>query len=921
MPYDAISMNQMTEFAESIDPLDVIRGFDVDADVPLRQGLAIGLLRMSAAVRTHPSVLQEAVVTVGSSWCEIVHADVEYRLDDGLRLVTQSEDAVNDLEQRHESLSVTDLDVAYVLARWHDGAGKIRYRTTAYSRAVRDFEKAVHLARLHDLWWTLPDLQSNYERARFEELRQGLTKKSDQYGTMLRELTAGLDAASSAAERTAATRGITLDDPHQVIERRRSSPTDIDALRALEFLRGFSSLLHNSSVAVHDDIDREPGERIAASLDTSRRAAAISIALGDEYRLPQALQQQALLAEAANDLHEARRLFDQVVDARWKRGSLIAKQRRALLPPDQEQRAAELKLLLEQDLDPVKGSITGSDLDIRAWTIRFYAGAARAALTTPRDTGRLPSTDEQAHADDLEREIQGYELRSVRAVRQVLALPMYKRGYAELVRPVYTNAATVELSSAQRQSEPKAIQQLRDNAFGYSEESSARELLDMLSARSLPRLGPPPSRVGEEVMADLRAAIRPRGSSERRRGTAAPVGRKADRRVADVMAERAEEFEAVLQRNPLEIAPHDAEIAHRVMMMAANDPRTAFVRYVVTGRGDPDDPQRLSAFVARGQELAFVPGPLRSDVIKLAEALPITRAPNRLEADRLWQLLVDEAWTAHLGRGGDLDHLVVVPTDEVFALPLHAACSRANGARPLGVEVAVTYSVSATAYVSRGRHLLRRMAVDTQDDLAVVVGADPDDSSVSGGEIAAAGWPAARTSILGAAPVGIPAGVDVREVSWARMREIEERKPEFFVYLGHGGYLSQHAELGPYLMLPGDVMTQFDVALRLRLPRNKLTVLGACVAAQGMAAGGGEVAGFVRSLMAAGAGAIALPLWSATDASLVHTVGSLLRASRNAAEGTGLFDVVDALRMINEAAWTRASASKRFEALPLALYL
>jgi CHAT domain len=926
VPFDSLVVSRAAEFAETVDPLDVIRSYDIDSDVPLRQGIASGLLRMTAAVRAKSTTTYAQIVELGTYWCDVVHADVEYRLDDGLRLVAQSESLAGDLTEMLKAARDEDKkgqpraawsrhDLAYVLARWNDGAGKIRYRTTAYSRAVRDFAAACGLATDEALWWILPDVSSNYLRARFEELRQGLSKRDTQYRRLLEDLVTGLRGSLNEAEREAERRKIMLGAPEHEVRRRRDQPTNVDALRALEFLRGYSSLLHNHSLAVNDVAWLDPAERIPQSRQASLRAGEISAALGDGYRLPQALQQQAMLAEEETNVEEARRLFGEVIRGRWRRGELIARQRLAKLPEDPRHQADALRNLLENELNAARGSVTGSDLDIRAWTVRFFAEAAREALRKLGTKSKPNAAGVQEAAEVLEGDIQRYEIDSVRAVRQVIALPMYKRGYAELVRPVYIGAASRALESPARN--PKERQQHREDAFAYVEESSARELLDMLAARELTRLGRPTKRIEETVIAQLRSQPQALGAFDGRRGTANRAADDVAEDVGAVMAARAEEFEAILQRYPLEIAPHDPEIAHRVMMLAANDSGTAVVRYFLT---ETQNEQHVSALVARGRRMEYFRGPLRSDVRDFARALLINRAPNELEAEGLWNLLLDEVW-GFVTPLGPVDHLVVVPTDEVFALPLHAARDRRAGARPLGVEVAMSYSVSATAFVSRGRHLLRRIAVDADDDLAAVVGVDADDG-VSGGEIVAARWGADHVTVLGAPPSGLPPAVRVLDATWDGIGTIENGKPEFFVYIGHGGYTSEHAELGPYLFLPGDVMTQFDVALRLRLPRNKLTVLGACVAAQGMAASGGEVAGFVCSLMAAGAGAIALPLWSAKDDALVRSVGSLLRASRVAAANTGVFDVVESMRAINDHEWARSTeGDEQFEALPLALYL
>src|SRR4030095_383912 len=88
-------------------------------------------------------------------------------------------------------------------------------------------------------------------------------------------------------------------------------------------------------------------------------------------------------------------------------------------------------------------------------------------------------------------------------------------------------------------------------------------------------------------------------------------------------------------------------------------------------------------------------------------------------------------------------------------------------------------------------------------------------------------------------------------------------------------------------------MPRYDVVQRLRLHHNKLTLLGACVSGQGSSLSGGEVAGFLRALRAAGAGALGITLWPVLDERVSASARHLLRSARASAGGT--FDVLDAL--------------------------
>jgi hypothetical protein len=209
----------------------------------------------------------------------------------------------------------------------------------------------------------------------------------------------------------------------------------------------------------------------------------------------------------------------------------------------------------------------------------------------------------------------------------------------------------------------------------------------------------------------------------------------------------------------------------------------------------------------------------------------------------------------------------------------------------------MSQSVSLTAFLGRGRHLLRRQRVEADDDLAAfVVG----EAGISAKELVEAGWATRRLIVAGDAPSGLAPGARRHAADWDGLRALTEVLPEFFLYAGHGHFHPAHAELGPYLDMRDsagrrDRLTPFDIALRVRLPRNRLTILAACLAGQAGQTPGGDVGGFLRAFMAAGAGAIAVPLWKVLDEAIAHTAGNLLSASRRAVSNRTHYDIVTTL--------------------------
>jgi hypothetical protein len=303
------------------------------------------------------------------------------------------------------------------------------------------------------------------------------------------------------------------------------------------------------------------------------------------------------------------------------------------------------------------------------------------------------------------------------------------------------------------------------------------------------------------------------------------------------------------------------------------------------------------------------------------------RPPTLAHSRLIWKLLLEPLWPHIVGDGDDPEHLVVIPSDELFAIPFQIAA--AEGDIPLGARVPLSQSVSLAAFLLRSRAQLRRQRVARNDDLAALLLRGP---GISGKEIVDAQWPEEHLHIAGDPPPGVRGCATQAAADWSGLTTITASKPEFFVYAGHGAYLLEYGELGPYLEIfhsagRPDLLTPFDVALRVRLPRNRLTVLGACVAGQGAQTASGDVAGFLRAFIAAGAGAIALPLWSVRDIAVARTAGHLLRASRaallsasdpTAPNGNGVFDVVATLQQHYRRLVTRRT--NWIDHLPLVLY-
>jgi hypothetical protein len=907
---------------EDLDPAEIIQRFDADFDTQGRAAQAVGLLRMRGAFASDETGSGLAV-RLGASWCELIRADVQFDLATALSVI---DDYKTDAARMAADGPGSPF-AAYCLARWYDGSGKVLYRIGSHARGRMNFALATATARAHGLWWCRSDLESNWLRGRLEEARQaGAT-------TLAADVLDDLEAAVARSGEEAAKRGVVLDP----------RPVRADGVPEREHMRGHSSLLHNLSFAI-----RRSDPQL--SLTHSRKAARISEVLRDDYRRAQALNHQALVLKDLPDpdgrgRQEADRLFSVVQRLDWQRGRLIARQQLAQGHDSLAGARALADLLSELDRGTGRlGRAAGLDVDLRWFTVdAFETLATRAVRAQPKNP----------EANRLLEQAGKAKLATARSVRRVIALPAYKRAYGTMVRPVYLDriGRALEATAA----DGTSVAETREIALSLVEESSGRELLDLISSADLPTLTAPPttadiarasagaraaaasvaggSVAGASREPPVASAASPHEASAA--ASAEPVSEQAPatrrRRAPEqhpsreqieldraVLMDREREFEQQFLTRPLQAAPHDEEIARRATMFVANHPGTRFIRYFARGWFD-GKPEELGAFVI-GETISE----------------PITLGPYRTGSDLVTRLLADEGpspelcaaiWKDLLAPlfpllGDDLRHLVLVPTDDLFAVPLHlAAPADGSGALgvPLGARVPLSQTVSLTAFLTRGRNLLRRQLTAQDDDLSAVVLQD----GITAAELVETGWDAAHVHIAGDIPTGLTPGFETADADWAGVQKVTACRPEFFVYAGHGSYVPGQEGYGPYLQLRGangsfEHLTPYDIALRVRLPRNVLTLIGACLAGQGANTPGGDVAGFLRSFMAAGAGAIGLPLWPVEDEYMAETGRHLLRASRPpTGSTTQVFDVVTALyehyRQIAKAPswWVR---------MPLALY-
>lgn len=934
---------------------ELILTYDVRFDVPGRQGECLGQLEMlgafdrvaEASVKSAGEVARLAV-HVGAYWCRIVRHDVAHRIVHGLEDVEESRPDAEALAGHVSSLrpEETPRIAGYAAARWYDGAAKIHFRMGDLATARMWFERAIALAKHAQISRILPDLKSNHIRADFDERdmagnTEATVKLRKDYEDLVtrteEQLSAeGIDAKSvcdgywSELEGALSERsGLSLEALNKTfpsfLTRKEGQGEWSD--KAREMLRGYCSAQHNLSIAHRDDRTSS----IKASRDASECSAAVAWALGDRYRLAQALNHRADLREREGNDPEAETLCRLVLLLGWARGERIAKQMLARI----EARRGSLfkakpfidELFLAMRRDRAR---RGGDLGVDVRVHHYSVGALKKVLEIRRKDAPKAEPEEEAEREEAERLLEQEEGETIRSVRKMVKVATYKTAFASFMQPFFLRRVEAKVAT------PDSQRDAWMEAISLVEESSSRELLDVLRERFRPKprgktdLGPP---------VPLPPYCRVRPTSGRRSGLTA-VAKNDEDPVSRQFRSQREAFERDALMSPIETAPHNDEIGLDLRRFTAAHEGVCIVRYFTYGEGKTKEgkstPASLGAYVFRdGEPPHFV----KLDLSKVQEVIEHIAedvsagsgvpCPTPLAAQDMWTHFLAPLWK-HVIRGcgascvgGTLPgHLVLIPTGDLFRVPLHVALVPSQDPReadiPLCARVPLSFSTSATVFVNRGRYLLAKQPIDPDDDLCVL--SPRSERVVYPGELEDLDWPEGHFHIAGVVPESLArrgrfkyrGPGEIR--SLARLVDVE---PEVFVFAGHG-MLHGDGDLG--LLLEDGLLSHYKIPSLLRLPRNKLTVLGACVTGQGASRGGNEVSGFLRAFMGAGAGALAVSLWAAGNDSMAAATRALLRAASPSNRQRTL-DVVQVLFEHYRAAVNEKVGQDRLEACPLVLYL
>jgi len=930
-------MKNGTPFDEgNMDARLLFEWFDSWFDVRFKHKQCLILLQTNGAFslsNNDPYNYKVLAEYVGAYWCQMIECDVLYDLRRGALMRDRSQEQALLLEKRtterlsetHPHFTEMESFATNVLARWFDGAGKLFYRNKYYTDSRQMFEKAISWAQEGKHWFLFPDINSNLLRARFEE--QKTAHKTSDLSELTTEYIRLLNETVNDASKHGWVNPLQIHDSNYDSSRFSDPPGTGVPRQDREFFRGLCSILHNLSLT------EEQQGLLDSSLKHSSQSEDIAQILCDEYRLAQAINHQARImsqmarksSQAENRqkfLKEARKLFSRVQDdLHWRRGQLIARQQSALLAIEISNDLNEVLKNIEslqnllQEIRNERQFSTGeesSDLEVYTYTVK----GLRDAVSRLENWQGGHATLAHEEGNKLENLVEDEELAVARAVRHVVKVSVYKQNFNRAYAAVYETHIGKHLA---RQDHMKAMALL--------EEASGRELMDILALDSIRGGDPDPSVFDRNSSEEKAFPLKIQNISRRgrRQGLRREEGKSAQKRLEYLHKGMREQEDEAL-RNPISVTPHDPEISQKVLELSRQHPGFAMIRYAFF-RERHTRRKSFGAFAVRNGNLTFH----ELDWAKAESSLSnmINDADDKIiptvdKARVLWDTFLSPVWRSVVPNPNDLpNHLVLIPHGDVFRLPLHLAMENDN-ALPLAARIPLSFSVSATMHLAAGRYSLRCLRPKADDHLCAILS-----PGVSGDEICNTQWNYDQLHVLGHIPNGLDDSDWLGDADWNGLAKISEIEPTFLVVACHGSYDPHQTEtdLGPTLNFSPQIpyASQFDIAQRLKLSGNLFTALDACVSGQGVGLEGGDVAGFVRSFIAAGAGALGVTLFSVLDDEIAATVRMLLSMTRRMAFKKDPFDLIRTLQCYYasrcESLQDRNDATWKLDACPLVIYL
>ncbi|MBC7771815.1 MAG: CHAT domain-containing protein [Pyrinomonadaceae bacterium] len=842
---------------------------------------------------------------VGAAACRMVELDVLYSLREGRAVMRLTQALFNDLKQQlvtgewnNEARQFGD----YALIRWANAAGRIFYRNKDWPQAVSWMQAAADHSEASQMSLHA-DVVSDYSRALFERTNgsaqheKGCEKAA---GTMVEALARFIENPNV----TVANLGAALDE----------LAFRIEACTDTEKLKGVGNLLHNLQLIGGNWRSSKPEPAEIARIKPRLLALASRAALraGDEYRLEQighadARQEMALDPGAITRQRAGLARMS-------RRNALIRRQNIALALADRakahddasarEQAKQELyRMLADLRLQRERLGPDYFDHDVHGYVL--------AHLTKPQNQLLIVTDNTDFASPDWDLLLTEYR-DLAESHRGLTSLARYKAELTAFVIDRMRETAGIQMRRVlarlgnaldlSRGDIPRDCLADFEPIIDAVELSSCRELLDVISMMQTERPGRPvrnSSALRHDLFMRTTGKRPPMPDLPRDVGTGRTMGVSllenqdpdpalatlglcrlaADEPLADHRPEFQEKrmiFEKFTATWEVPPVAHVADVLHRALMYTRSEPSTFIIRYVEADvPGAQGVTRELFAFVMDAGKLSMYPcGPIQHMHNLLSHPWHNDRVfPSVNMARDIYTRLLKPIRklkeVLQPGASSPRRRLVIVPSPKLWGVPFHAAID--DKSDPLLLRTPMIVTTSLSSFCAKNAGSADSITVEAEDDLISLCSLKRSEAQKFSG----------LTSWMNDVPLGIQLSaygggaptlhrdsivMGSEAISWDEFRRtLQDRQPEFFVWITHGipGEKIGALQFRPNPdVLKEEVIYPLDLLDRQFLPRNKLTVLTACMGAQWESGGDeAEISGFIRGFRGAGAAVILAAQW------------------------------------------------------------
>lgn len=862
------------------------------------------------------------IAYIGSIWARMVHAiEIEFDLPQGMELFVESRETVDSALKRVDENHPTDRILpGFVLARWNDITAKLHYFSGDHLEAAKYWDIAMQLINHHNVDFIKADVFSSRLRNKFEHARistsntsvnslpeveeQYLTKetnsKNEEFATLIAESKELLKAFN--------------------IPGANASPQEIQSL-AERFdkanwqdrgrLRGLINLYQNNgqyamvrilATALRDEL----------RLMQSYHSEAGSVWLSEKELTTEREKDPNTIAFRPENAPRAAYLWKQVRDSEaWARGTIFARQQLARLDKEvyaQNASNAEARLWAlhtgvdelinvidaiqdrDEEMCTRRPNFATRDIEQHGWTVKY-------ALDILEELEKTFAANEVSVDSEWKQRIEQLDLRMldeciqmVRSHRKVIRISTFKTSFAAHYDRAFKRVYRHLTKCIDNETNDDKKSALTHEAVLWVEESTCRDLLDTIADANegAASTATAPSASSSENQESLDSNTTAAASEDTilLHDYVLSGDGKSDS-VFNVLQSSYEKFEKHAMEKPQAPQTISRDLASRVATLA-KERQCYFIRfaerwdfgidaYIFSPDGKcsrhrllGDD--KTTAMKNRGLLTEALAAILR---LKDESFGPYTLR-LRLLSEAIGRFLV-QPLINYIEKGKEV---FLIPTSFLWQLPLHIGeCSHDER---LFQRNTIYYSASLAALLDHKRLDVLDRKLDNERYATLNSLMEVTSGEIGGhvkAKIIGRLWQKKKSNSL---------FHKNRKIDSEQLDEAFRFSPEFLFYGCHGRTVRNHQGNHPILVFTGaesldgcnrypkTYITPYDICVAPKLRNNVVTIFGACMTGQAADRDGGEVSGFLRASMAAGAGACLLTFWPVPLKHVNMQVSSLL---------------------------------------------